>query len=63
MRFRRVCAALLSALLIPLGYGVFEWIFFRAYALVNLLPNLLQAAVGAVLAAAVQYLAKSRLSV
>lgn len=55
--------ALLSALLIPLGYGVFEWFFFRAYAVANLLPNLLQATVGAALAAAVQYLAKSRLSV
>ena len=54
---------LLAALLVPLGYGVFEWFFFRAYALVDLLPNLLQATVGAVLAALAEYLIRDRFTV
>lgn len=55
--------ALLSALLIPVGYFIFEWFFFRAYAFADLLPNLLQSAVGAALAAAVQKLTKDRFTV
>ncbi|MBR0436587.1 MAG: ECF transporter S component [Clostridia bacterium] len=55
--------ALLSALLIPVGYGIFEWFFFRAYAAVDFLPNLLQATVGAGLAIAVRKLTKDRFTV
>lgn len=55
--------AFLSALLIPIGYFIFEWFFFRAYAFADFLPNLLQTAVGAGLALAVHHLTKNRFTV
>jgi uncharacterized membrane protein len=55
--------AFLSALLIPIGYFIFEWLFFRAYAFADFLPNLLQTAVGAGLALAVHHLTKDRFTV
>ncbi len=55
--------AFLSALLVPVGYFIFEWFFFRAYAFSDFLPNFLQTAVGAGLAIAVQKLTKDRFSV
>lgn len=46
----QIVSLLLASLFVPLGYFLFELWLYRAYAFVDLLPNLLQGVVGAILA-------------
>lgn len=46
----QIVSLLIASLIVPLGYFLFELWLYRAYAFVDLLPNLLQGVVGAILA-------------